>query len=213
MKIYAYYQSIATADQSEEFGCANLWKQSWEQHGWSPILLNRSHAQASMLYSKLQKKLISEFRQIPQELSSRIDWISARFVRWCALHAAGGGWLSDYDVINKGFKPEIAEDYQKTEKIYLDPTEQAHLIYVSADHIENCIKKIIHDPMFFKNVLIFEGLILQSVSSSNKIKKLIQHVACKDGKTRSQLMKEIIESKGDSDVKIGRKKNLKKILD
>ena len=93
--IYAFYTSIQLADQNEEFACSNWWKTSWEKLGWKTFMLNRSHAQGSHLYNKLASKMMNATSKLPQERRSEVDWLMARFSRWCALHAAGGGWMSE----------------------------------------------------------------------------------------------------------------------
>ena len=105
MKIYAYYQNIAQSKQGEEFACANWWKTSWTNLGWEPVMLNRSHAMGSPLYNKLQQKLMTTAMGLDPVLLNNFDWIVARFIRWCALYAAGGGWMTDYVVVNKEFTP------------------------------------------------------------------------------------------------------------
>jgi hypothetical protein len=139
MKVYAYYQAIPTADQSEEFACANWWKTSWTANGWEPVMLNRSHAQGSTLYNKMQQKL-AQSGISQQWLQARIAWFHARFTRWCALHAAGGGWMSDYDVLNIGLTPEMAK--RAMEKTLLINNEPAYLFYASKDHCTNAIEKV-----------------------------------------------------------------------
>jgi hypothetical protein len=99
--IYSYYRSIATSPQAEEFACANWWKTTWEKNGWATCMLNSTHAQASSLYAKLTKKLTSVSSNINPAKSKGYEYFNVRFVRWCALHAAGGGWMCDYDVANK----------------------------------------------------------------------------------------------------------------
>jgi len=89
--IHGYYESIPTVRQEEEFSCANFWKSSWTTHGWTPVMLNKTHAAASPLMRLLMVKCVRD--SVPQVVASR-------FTRWCALHAVGGGWMSDYDLLN-----------------------------------------------------------------------------------------------------------------
>ena len=102
-KIYSYYESVQLRPQDEQFACANVWKSTWEAQGWDPVMLNRSHAQGSPLHLKLMTKLTRLAPVLPNELQNNFAFICARFSRWCALHAAGGGWMSDYDVANISF--------------------------------------------------------------------------------------------------------------
>lgn len=103
-RIYAYYQPILPGDQKIEFALANLWKQSFEAHGWQAVMLNRSHAGNSGLSAGVK-------------LIGRPQTDVARDLALCALHAAGGGWLSHYDVINRGFTPCCAESTQQQDAV------------------------------------------------------------------------------------------------
>jgi hypothetical protein len=147
MNIYAYYQSIPASNQTEEFQCANLWKASWTKAGWNPVMLNRSHAQNSSMYNKLQQKLASTFHQ-DQRLVARSAWHHARFARWCALHAAGGGWMSDYDVLNVGLDPKAAWNaVQDSGKTLLANDGPTYLVYATAEHCLAAIRKMILEDL------------------------------------------------------------------
>jgi hypothetical protein len=156
MNIYAYYQSIPASNQAEEFQCANYWKESWTKAGWTPVMLNRSHAQNSQMYNKLQQKLAATFHH-DQRLVARAAWHHARFTRWCALHAAGGGWMSDYDVLNVGLDPKAAWNaVQDSGKTLLANDGPAYLVYATAEHCLAAIRKMIADELVADGVLIPE---------------------------------------------------------
>jgi hypothetical protein len=110
--IYAYYESIQAKDQALEFSKANLWKDSWTRAGWNPVMLNSSHSQISPQRIKITKKLLQTYPLMDKEKNESQEMIQVRFNRICALHAAGGGWISDYDVLNYGFTPSIATAYE-----------------------------------------------------------------------------------------------------
>jgi hypothetical protein len=190
-KIYAYYQSIPLSNQSEEFACANWWKGSWTDNGWEPVMLNRSHAQASTLYNKLQQKLMSLTLGMPPELATRFDWIVARYVRWCALHAAGGGWMSDYDVVNKAFKPDIAEEYEKEGTLQVNANSSAYLFYATKEHCANAVKKFIQEPLIEGKEMMEEAHILGVTSKLYPIIPLVHHAKTTDNLQRSGVMKNL----------------------
>jgi hypothetical protein len=183
MKIFGYYQSIGTGDQPEEFACANLWKTSWTHFGWEPVMLNRSHAQVSLKYNKMLQKLVGDLRH-SEDLRPRFDWIVARFIRWCALHASGGGWMSDYDVLNTGFTTESAKKHTGTLSISAGP---AYLFYVTPEHALNVINKFLSEDITNGKLVYNECDILNTQPSSFEG---VLHIKTSDGKKRSQLMQE-----------------------
>jgi hypothetical protein len=188
-KIYAYYQSIPLSNQPEEFACANWWKQSWEKLGWQTTMLNRSHAQASSLYNKLTQKLMNTAHGLPPELATRFDWIIARYIRWCALHAAGGGWMSDYDVLNKGFNPEIADEHERNGTLHINNDDPAYVFYATQDHCASAIKKFIQEPVIEGNKVLHEAHILGSKEGLYSILPLLHHAKTSDALPRSGIMK------------------------
>lgn len=190
-KIYAYYQSIQLSNQPEEFACANWWKQSWEKLGWQTSMLNRSHAQASPLYNKLTQKLMNTAHELPPELATRFDWIIARYIRWCALHGAGGGWMSDYDVLNKGFNPEIAEEHERNGTLHINNDDPAYVFYATQEHCANVIRKFIQEPLIEGNKVLHEAHILDIKSGSYQITKLLHHSKSTSELTKSKVMEEL----------------------
>jgi len=192
-KIYAYYQSIPLSNQNEEFACANWWKHSWENNGWQNTMLNRSHAQASPLYNKLTQKLMNTAHGLPPELATRFDWIIARYIRWCALHAAGGGWMSDYDVVNKGFNPEMAEEHEKDGTLHINDNEPAYVFYATQEHCANAIKKFIAEQLIDDGKVLPESHILGISSKLYPIMSLMHHAKTTAELPRSGVMKNVCE--------------------
>jgi hypothetical protein len=187
-KIYAYYESIPLSCQPEEFGCANYWKHSWTANGWEPVMLNRSHAQGSPLYLKLQAKLVKQALGISMDLRSQIQWITARFARWCALHAAGGGWMSDYDVANIGFTPAHAEAHENNATIQINEDAPAYIFYATQDHCANAIKKFIQDDLIDESNVFNEAQILGLKSSLHASLPLLHHAKSSGAEKRSDIM-------------------------
>lgn len=192
MKINAYYQSIPASDQPEEFACANWWKTSWTANGWEPVMLNRSHAQASSFYSKLQQKLAG-LAMSSQELVARMPWHHARFTRWCALHAAGGGWMSDYDVLNIDLSPEEAK--KVTDKTLLVNEGPAYLFYATKEHCGNVLKKFLMEDLSESGKIRPEIEILGLEPEMGTIVERVVHVQTRGERNRSIRMREIFENK------------------
>jgi hypothetical protein len=146
-KIYSYYESLQGFPQQEEFACANIWKASWEKHGWECVMLNASHAKNSNFYFKLTKKLVDLARLLDQGKADEYSKIAARYRRWCALHAAGGGWMSDYDVANINFPTDAADRYEVQSTILAVTGEPSYLFYASQQHCSAAIAKFLAEPL------------------------------------------------------------------
>lgn len=180
--IYAFYTSIQLADQNEEFACANWWKTSWEKLGWKSVMLNRSHAQGSHLYNKLASKMMNASSSLPAERRNELDWLMARFTRWCALHAAGGGWMSDYDAFNLGFTPDKADEIEKKQSLFISG-EPATVFYATRDMCSAAIMKFISAEIFD----LTEKDMVNSVDKDLS-NKLVKHCDKTAKKKKSEVM-------------------------
>ena len=154
MNIYAYYESIQAKDQLVEFSKANLWKDSWTRAGWNPVMLNSSHAQISPHRIKLQKKLIQTYPLLNREKNESIEMIQLRYNRLCAIHAAGGGWISDYDVLNYEFTPSIAVTYEKNS--FVLKGNPSFVMYLSKEICNAALQRILNEDLIVDGVIKYE---------------------------------------------------------
>ena len=185
-RVFGYYESIALSNQAEEFSLANIWKASWEKQGWEPVMLNRSHAQGSPLYIKLVSRLMKLVPLLPAENQSRLPWILARFTRLGALQAAGGGWMSDYDVVNTGFTPEIAEELERKSTLSIVGPEPAWVLFGTRDHVGAAVHKILLEEILENGVIRGETEILGVLSGLEEVRPLLHHVTGKDRLLRAE---------------------------
>lgn len=78
----------------------DLWKRSWREHGWEPTVTTLKDAERHPKFEALSRAIQRFPTRSPAEAHR------AGFLRWLTLPVAGGGWTSDIDVINYGFRPE-----------------------------------------------------------------------------------------------------------
>ena len=100
-KIFTYTESVPGLPDNSSL--IELWKKSWAAQGWAPVVLGRQDAMKHPLYAGL----LPRFKALPTVNPPQYEL--ACYLRWLAVAAAGGGWMSDYDVINYGFAPRPAE--------------------------------------------------------------------------------------------------------
>lgn len=152
--IYAYYESLQANNQAVEFSKANLWKDSWTRAGWNPVMLNSSHAQISPHRIKLQKKLLQTYPLLEKTKNESVEVIQLRFNRLCAIHAAGGGWVSDYDVLNFGFTPNIANEYETNS--FVLSGNPACVMYLSKEICNAALQRILNEDLIQDGVIKYE---------------------------------------------------------
>ena len=191
-KIYSYYESVQLRPQDEQFACANIWKSTWEAQGWDPVMLNRSHAQGSPLHLKLMTKLTRLAPVLPNELQNNFAFICARFSRWCALHAAGGGWMSDYDVANISFIPQLAEEVEKTGSLLLLSGKPSYVFHTTKEMCAHVINTILSNDLHVGGVLKNEDTIFNESGKLDKIEENLIHAKLENNIPKSQYLKNIL---------------------
>lgn len=104
MKIYTYYEDVGFRSQLE---LIELWKQSWSNNGFEPIVLSREDAKRSELYQEYYDFV----QRIHKNISGKIlpensYWLAAQLeiVAFTTISKKQAAYISDYDVINKNFQ-------------------------------------------------------------------------------------------------------------
>lgn len=193
-KIYSYYESFPMRRQEEEFACANVWKGSWEKHGWEPIMLNSSHAKNNALHQKMIGKLFLAVKNLPFSVQNNFQPVQVRFSRLFALHNAGGGWLSDYDVVNCGFTPAMADAIEKNCQLFFFDSEKTHLVYVSNTISQATMQKLLSDSLVENEKIRSENEIFGLEQKNYDCLCNIVHIQCDRTEKKSDAMKKLIAS-------------------
>lgn len=152
--IFAFYQSIPGVRQEVEMSISNVWKATWTKHGWNPLMLNRSHASSCTHYHRVMAKLLRS----PIGGSPLIS--HARIVRWCALYGAGGGWMSDYDLINLGVTPEHADHFEALGSLHINDDGPARLFFATRTMADSVIRRFLNEELVANGILLPEAEIL-----------------------------------------------------
>jgi len=156
--IFAFYQSVPAIRQEIEMSLANVWKATWTKHGWNPLMLNRSHAQNCTHYHRIMAKLLRS------SIGGSPHLCHARIVRWCALHGAGGGWMSDYDLINLGFTPNDSDNYESMGSLHVNDDGPARLFFATKGMADSVLRRFLNEELVINGMLRPEAHILQHTS-------------------------------------------------
>lgn len=96
MDVFTYYEDIGRGTDP----LIPLWHESWRKHGWNPTVLGLAEAELHPDFELFVKGV------------SRLPTVNDRkyemscYIRHLAMWQVGGGLLTDYDVMNYGFKPD-----------------------------------------------------------------------------------------------------------
>jgi hypothetical protein len=115
-------------------------------------MLNSSHSQISPQRIKITKKLLQTYPLLNKEKNESQELIQVRFNRLCALHAAGGGWISDYDVLNYGFTPSIATAYEGNS--FVIAGNPACVMFISREICNAAMTKIWNEELITQDGLM-----------------------------------------------------------
>lgn len=97
--VYTYYHKL-TGTTYETQAILDLWRKGWVTRGWNPIILTYADAVKNAKFEDFEAALA----KLPCAGADRKRW-AHQFYRWLALDSAGGGLLTDYDVLPGDFTP------------------------------------------------------------------------------------------------------------
>jgi len=100
--VYCYYQPLAGFGDPSPL--LSLWKASWAQRGWKTVVLDEADARKHRAFEEVAQ-LVSRLPSV-----NPTEYHKACIYRWLALATAGGGLLTDYDMIDYSFSPERQPD-------------------------------------------------------------------------------------------------------
>jgi hypothetical protein len=100
MKVFTYYDDFKNRKEP----LIDLWKESWSKHGWNPIVFTPDDAQRHPNF----RSFVNAVSRLPTVNNKKYEL--ACYVRHLAMSMAGGGLLTDYDVMCYGFTPQAMTD-------------------------------------------------------------------------------------------------------
>jgi len=106
-KIYTYYDYLPGF--RDDRALVQEWKRTWTNHGWEPIVLTKEVAMKHPQYSQL----ISKFEALPTVNPKEYEM--SCYLRYFAMSYVGGGWMTDYDIVNLRFYPD---EYLPVPKVF-----------------------------------------------------------------------------------------------
>jgi hypothetical protein len=117
MNVISYFNLIPDfkfSSESEEL--IDIWKKSWQKHGWNTISLDESYARRNPLFSELDldNPDANFYRTINPRMWRYHRSCYCRLLAYCQYVRENGATLyADYDVINYGFLPDILKITQE----------------------------------------------------------------------------------------------------
>ncbi|GAQ84856.1 hypothetical protein KFL_002090080 [Klebsormidium nitens] len=104
--VYTYFEPTQEAplEMVKLHRLAQVWRKNWYRAGWKPYVIGEDEARDHPLYQELREK----FRLLPT-VNDRFYELQC-YLRWVAMANLGGGFMSDYDILNYGFPPPPASE-------------------------------------------------------------------------------------------------------
>lgn len=148
--VHTYYAPVRGLDAREQATLIDLWKRNWSALGWTPRVLTFSDAQMHPRYTEFSKQ-VNKFPSINTSGYDRHCWL-----RWLAFARAGGGLMTDYDVLGIAASPT---DFPDDLVALYDKAKVPCL--VSAERPESIIDEILLgnfkiEPFHFSDMLFFQ---------------------------------------------------------
>ena len=100
--VYTYYEPVEGLEKDDHQKMITHWRRSWAKQGWNPVVIGKKEAEKHPFFEEYSQRILNLPTVNPK------DYEVSCFYRWLAVACLGGGFLSDYDVVNYGFKPRTA---------------------------------------------------------------------------------------------------------
>lgn len=140
--VISYFNLIPDSKfSSESEELIDIWKKSWQKHGWNTILLDESHAKNNPLFGELDldNPDANFYKTINPEMWTYHRSCYCRLLAYCQYVRENGATLyADYDVINYGFSPNIL-NFSKENSHFCRERAVVYLGKKGADQTESAI--------------------------------------------------------------------------
>ena len=115
--IYTYYEKVDEAQHKASESMLAHWSRSWASRGWNPVVLSQKNAQSHPLFNVFNDrvKTLPTINPVAYEL--------ACYHRWLAVAQMGGGFMSDYDVINYDYAAHPVTCPLRIHEVHADLSE------------------------------------------------------------------------------------------
>lgn len=153
--VYSYYHPVPAMDCGQEAALIILWRKSWQNSEFIPVLLSHQVADA---HPKAEEytALVSKFPS-----SNPPGYDLSCWMRWLALAQIGGGLMTDYDVIARAFAPEFLALPDNV--TVLDRGGVPCAVHATAEGANQIVNAILdfphkHDGKHYSDMLCFQAL-------------------------------------------------------
>ena len=99
--VYTYFEDQGLGDAA----AVEVWRDVWAEAGWDPVVLSQNDAARHPLYDETVAR-VSRFPTTNPE-----GYETACYLRYLAMAAVGGGFMTDYDVVNVNVPPPPTCDW------------------------------------------------------------------------------------------------------
>lgn len=154
MLVYTYFHPVPAIDFLEECKLHALWKRSWTDSEFIPVTLTHQIAESHPKFREFDALV----RSLPTINPPGYDL--ACWHRWLALDVSGGGLMTDYDMICRGFSAEFLQFPNPV--TILDRGGVPCAVYTSAAGAAQIVSDILttkhaHDGKHYSDMFFFQA--------------------------------------------------------
>lgn len=145
--VICYYQPLENKFSKESEQFLDIWKKSWQNNGWNPVVLGEDYAKQNPLYSQIDiNNPDANFYKTDNRNWKYHRSCYLRLLAYCRYVKINGPTLyADYDVINYSFTPDIL-NYMNPDSVLKGERCAVYLGEKGAIDIEQAIDRFDKNP-------------------------------------------------------------------
>lgn len=171
MNIYTYYENIDFAEQQP---LLELWKKSWEDQGFKPIVLNKRDAEAHPKFKWFDNQMRIVHEQVMGEPIQ--DYGMSCYYRWLAYANQKTVMndekflVSDYDIINTGVSVQEMYEIARREDLHFMDHACPCIVYGDANQFDKLVEDFV-----VVSILNMENLQSRNIGAWYHDQEFFQH--------------------------------------
>jgi hypothetical protein len=144
--VFTYHENIPGQSPENAVKLLLLWKACWSKHGFTPIVLNETHASKHDLYGFFKQRI----EKLPTINTAQYE--HACYLRWQAMAVVGGGIMTDADVMIYSIPDELTAKRFRDQPVTLLQSHIPSVVLGGKEAYEAVVKQMLDYKVTEKDI-------------------------------------------------------------